>query len=77
MIDLVVQVGRYPAKGVAARPPRNAFEAQREKERAQRAAKSSPLAAFQVEGERHLWWHVAIDRLTGEVLDEAVEVIDN
>ena len=47
------------------------------RQRAQRAAKSSPLAAFQVEGERHLWWHVAIDRLTGEVLDEAVEVIDN
>ena len=77
MIDLVVQVGRYPPRGAAARPPRNAFEAQREKERAQRAAKSSPLAAFQVEGERHLWWHVAIDRLTGEVLDEAVELIDN
>jgi hypothetical protein len=77
MIDLVVQVGRYPPKGAPARPPRNAFEAQREKERAQRAAKSSSLAAFQVEGERHLWWHVAIDRLTGEVLDEAVELIDN
>lgn len=77
MIDLVVQIGRYPPRGAAARPPRNAFEAQREKERAERAAKNFSLAAFQVEGERHLWWHVAIDRLTGEVLDEAVELIDN
>jgi hypothetical protein len=77
MIDLVVQLGRYPPKGPAARPPRNAAEAEREKERAERAAKSFSLAAFQVEGERHLWWHVAIDRLTGEVLDESVELIDN
>jgi hypothetical protein len=33
------------------------------------------LQNFSVEGERRYWVHVAIDRLTGKVLDEQVEVV--
>jgi hypothetical protein len=33
------------------------------------------LDAFQVTGERRFWLHVAIDRLTGEVLDQQLEVV--
>jgi hypothetical protein len=33
------------------------------------------LAQFNVEGERRYWVHVAIDRLTGKVLDEQVEEV--
>ena len=39
------------------------------------ASQSNPLAAFQVEGERRYWVHVAIDRYTGKVIDEQVEEI--
>ena len=31
---------------------------------------------FVVEGEQHYWVHVAIDRLTGEVLDKQIEVVN-
>jgi hypothetical protein len=30
---------------------------------------------FIVEGERHYWVHVAIDRFTGQVLDKQIEVV--
>ena len=30
---------------------------------------------FLVEGEKRYWVHVAIDRLTGEIIDKQVEVI--
>jgi hypothetical protein len=36
---------------------------------------SNPLAAFNVEGQQHYWVHVAIDRLTGQVLDKQIEVV--
>ena len=34
------------------------------------------LAGFLVEGERHYWVHVAIDRTTGQVIDENIEVVN-
>jgi len=37
---------------------------------------ASTLAGFVVEGEQHYWVHVAIDRLTGEVLDKQIEVVN-
>jgi hypothetical protein len=37
---------------------------------------SNPLAAFLVEGERHYWVHLAIDRQTGQVIDENIEVVN-
>ena len=30
---------------------------------------------FNVEGQQHYWVHVAIDRLTGQVLDKQIEVV--
>jgi hypothetical protein len=33
------------------------------------------LANFIVEGERRYWLHVAIDRFTGEVIDEQLEAV--
>ena len=35
----------------------------------------SGLDGFVVEGEQHYWVHVAIDRLTGQVIDKQVEVV--
>ena len=34
------------------------------------------LRKFVVEGEQHYWVHVAIDRLTGQVLDKQIEVVN-
>lgn len=34
------------------------------------------LTDFQVDGERHYWLHVAIDRLTGEVIARRLEVVN-
>ena len=39
------------------------------------ASAANPVAAFFVEGERHYWVHVAIDRLTGNVIDKQVEIV--
>ena len=36
---------------------------------------ATSLDSFVVEGEQHYWVHVAIDRLTGQVLDKQVEVV--
>jgi hypothetical protein len=36
---------------------------------------ASKLDQFQVEGEQHYWVHVAIDRYTGEIIDQSMEVI--
>ena len=36
---------------------------------------SNSLAAFNVEGQQHYWVHVAIDRLTGQVVDKQIEVV--
>jgi len=33
------------------------------------------LAGFYVEGEKHYWLHIAIDRFTGRVLDKQLEVV--
>ena len=32
-------------------------------------------ADFRVEGERRLWWHVAIDRYTGQIVDQFMEPV--
>ena len=77
LIDLVVQIGRYPPRGASAPVPKNAFEAAFQRVSGAAGVNASPLSAFQVEAEKHLWWHVAIDRLTGEVLDESVELIED
>ena len=37
---------------------------------------ASTLAGFLVEGEQHYWVHVAIDRLTGQVIDKQIEVVN-
>ena len=37
---------------------------------------ANPLAAFLVEGERHYWVHLAVDRQTGQVIDENIEVVN-
>ncbi|XHR27096.1 MAG: hypothetical protein ACFUZC_14205 [Chthoniobacteraceae bacterium] len=50
LIDLVAQVGKYPAA-------------------------AGSLDQFLVEGERHYWLHVAIDRYTGRVVDQQLEVV--
>src|SRR6059058_5903713 len=34
------------------------------------------LKSFIVEGEQHYWVHVAIDRLTGQVIDKQIEVVN-
>jgi hypothetical protein len=73
----VVQIGRYPPRGASAPAPKNAFESAFQKASGAAGVSASPLSAFHVEAEKHLWWHVAIDRLTGEVLDESVEFIEN
>jgi len=36
---------------------------------------NNPLAAFLVEGEKRYWIHLAIDRMTGSVIDKQVEVV--
>jgi hypothetical protein len=77
LIDMVVQIGRYPPRGASTAAPKNAFEAAFQKASGSAGVSAMPLSAFHVEAEKHLWWHVAIDRLTGEVLDEAVEFIEN
>jgi len=37
---------------------------------------AADLPKFVVEGEQHYWIHVAIDRLTGQVLDKQIEVVN-
>jgi hypothetical protein len=39
-------------------------------------ANAKSLANFLVEGERHYWVHVAIDRSTGQVIDENIETVN-
>ena len=39
------------------------------------ATQASQLGQFNVEGERHYWLHVAIDRFTGEVVDQQLEAV--
>ena len=36
---------------------------------------AAALAQFDVEGEHRYWLHVAIDRYTGQVIDEQLEVV--
>jgi len=36
---------------------------------------ATKLAQFQVEGERHIWLHVAIDRFTGSVISQSMEPV--
>jgi len=37
--------------------------------------KASDLSQFVVEGEKRYWLHVAIDRITGEVIDQQLEAV--
>ncbi|HEY0256540.1 MAG TPA: hypothetical protein VGC39_03775, partial [Candidatus Methylacidiphilales bacterium] len=39
------------------------------------APNTSNLANFVVEGEKHYWLHVAIDRYTGKIIDSQLEVV--
>ena len=39
------------------------------------AISAADLPKFIVEGEQHYWVHVAIDRFTGDVMDEQIEVV--
>ena len=39
------------------------------------ASGATKLGQFSVEGERHYWLHVAIDRFTGEVVDQQLEAV--
>jgi hypothetical protein len=34
------------------------------------------ISDFLVEGERHYWVHIALDRTTGEVIDKNIEVVN-
>jgi hypothetical protein len=36
---------------------------------------STSLSGFSVNGEHHYWQHVAIDRLTGQILDQSIEEV--
>jgi len=36
---------------------------------------ANPLANFVVEGEKRYWLHIAIDRITGEVIDQQLEAV--
>ena len=36
---------------------------------------ATSLAQFQVGSERHYWQHVAIDRYTGQILDQSIEEV--
>ena len=38
-------------------------------------ASASSLDQFLVEGEQRYWVHVAIDRLTGQVIDKQIEIV--
>jgi len=40
-----------------------------------RLAKAADLNSFMVEGERRYWLHVAIDRFTGEIIDQKLEAV--
>ena len=55
LIDLDVQMGRYPTSTLT--------------------AGASALANFDVQGEKRYWLHVAIDRYTGQILDEQLEAV--
>lgn len=57
LIDVIVQTGRYPRTGLGVVGGKGV----------------AGLNAFVVEAERRAWVHVAIDRLTGELLDSQVE----
>jgi hypothetical protein len=36
---------------------------------------ANPLANFVVEGEKRYWLHIAIDRFTGQVIDQQLEAV--
>ncbi len=37
---------------------------------------ATKLDDFIVEGERHFWLHIAIDRFTGEIVDQRLELVN-
>jgi hypothetical protein len=37
---------------------------------------ATSLSDFLVEGERHYWVHIALDRTTGEIIDKNIEVVN-
>jgi hypothetical protein len=57
LIDLDVQLGRYPPNAVS-------------------AGTAAALAQFNVQGERRYWLHLALDRYTGKVIDDQLEVVN-
>ncbi len=36
---------------------------------------ASSLTQFQIEGEKRYWWHLAIDRITGQIVDSQLEPV--
>ena len=40
-------------------------------------APATGLSQFVVEGERRYWLHVALDRITGEIVDQRIEAVNN
>jgi hypothetical protein len=68
LVDVVVQSGRYPRAAPGSRVSRFSGGGQ--------SATQTELEKFVVEAQHRFWWHLAVDRLTGQLLDEAVEVVD-
>lgn len=71
-VDVVVQTGRYPRNA----PGSRLAGAQTLGAEARAAAAHSEMERFLVEAQQHFWWHLAVDRLTGEVIDEQIEPVE-
>jgi hypothetical protein len=72
LIDVVVQSGRYPRS----KPGSRVSGGQLLDAAARDAASQTELQRFTVEAQQRFWWHLAVDRLTGDVLDAVVEQVD-
>lgn len=73
LLDVVVQTGQYPRVPVGNRVGKGGVLISAQE---RDAAQQRELQRFSVQAQKRFWWHLAVDRLTGEVLDEMVEPID-
>jgi hypothetical protein len=71
LVDVVIQAGRYPRSALGSR----VGGAQILGAEARATIAQSELQGFTVEAQQRFWWHLAVDRLTGEVLDEQIEPV--